>query len=71
MTSDKDKKMGLPGDWGKTMPFWCLACGRGFVSIERIHAHMAKEGHGNESNSVGVRGLTKRQQSLGFRLRNK
>ena len=64
-------KKGVPGDWGKTQPFWCLACGEGYPSVERVHAHYSSEGHGNESMSVGSRGLTKKQQLDAFRLRNK
>jgi hypothetical protein len=62
---------GKDDDWGKTMPFWCLACGQGFVSVERVFAHYAKAGHGNETMSVGSRGLTKEQRLQAFRTRNK
>lgn len=58
-------------DWGKSMPFWCLSCGQGFVSVERVFAHYAKAGHGNGTMSVGSRGLTKEQQLEAFRLRNR
>lgn len=62
---------GKKEDWGKTAPFWCLDCGQGFVSIKRVLAHYANAGHGNESMSVGARGLTKERQHQAFRLRNK
>jgi hypothetical protein len=62
---------GIEDDWGKTRPYWCLNCGRGYRSVERVMAHYSKECHGNESMSVGSRGLTKRQQTEAFRLRNK
>jgi hypothetical protein len=62
---------GKEGDWGKTMPFWCLSCGQGFVSVKRVLAHYAKAGHGNETVSVGSRGLTKEQHLQAFRLRNR
>jgi hypothetical protein len=62
---------GKEDDWGKTTPFWCLSCGRGFVSVRRVLAHYAKAGHGNETSSVGSRGLTKKQQLQAFRLRNR
>jgi hypothetical protein len=62
---------GKEDDWGKTMPFWCLGCGQGFVSVKRVFSHYAKAGHGNETMSVGSRGLTKKQQVEAFRLRNK
>ena len=58
-------------EWGKTMPFWCLSCGRGFVSVERVFSHYAKIGHGNESMSVGSRGLTKAEQRQAFKMRNR
>lgn len=58
-------------DWGKNMPFWCLSCGQGFVSVERVFAHHAKAGHGNETMSVGSKGLTKERQLEAFRLRNR
>ena len=58
-------------DWGKNMPFWCLSCGQGFVSVERVFAHDAKAGHGNETMGVGSMGLTKGQQMEAFRLRNR
>ena len=53
------------------MPFWCLSCGEGFVSVERVVSDYSLEGHGNESMSVGSRGLTKARQLEAFRLRNK
>ena len=62
---------GTADDWGKNLPFWCLSCGQGFVSIKRVFAHYAKSGHGNETTSVGSRGLTKEQHLEAFRLRNK
>ena len=62
---------GKSDDWGKTMPFWCLSCGRGFVSVKRVFAHYAKAGHGNETMSVGSKGLTKEQQLEAFRLRSR
>ena len=61
---------GIADDWGKTMPFWCLSCGQGFVSVKRVFAHYAKAGHGNETMSVGSKGLSKEQQLEAFRLRN-
>ena len=68
---DTELSLGKEGDWGKTMPFWCLSCGRGFVSVKRVLAHHVKAGHGNESMSVGSRGLSKEQQLQAFKLRNK
>ena len=62
---------GIGGDWGKTRPFWCLSCGRGFRSVERVFAHYSEAGHGNDSMSVGSRGLTKKRQLEAFRLRNR
>jgi hypothetical protein len=62
---------GIPNDWGKTRPFWCLSCGRGYKSVEGVLAHYSDAGHGNETMSVGSRGLTKKQQTEGFRLRNR
>ena len=62
---------GKADDWGKTMPFWCLSCGRGFVSVKRVLAHYAKAGHGSESMSLGSKGLTKEQQLEAFRLRSR
>ena len=62
---------GKADDWGKSMLFWCLSCGQGFVSVKRVFAHYIKAGHGNETMSVGSKGLTKEQQSEAFRLRNK
>ena len=53
------------------MPFWCLGCGEGFVSVERVLSHYNLEGHGNESMNIGSKGLTKAQQLEAFRLRNK
>ena len=70
MTRQNVKK-GVPEDWGKTQPFRCLACGEGYPSVERVQAHCASEGHGNESMSVGSRGLAKKQQLDAFRVRNK
>ena len=62
---------GITNDWRKTMPFWCLRCAQGFVSVKRVFAHYAKSGHGNETLSVGSKGLTEEQQLEAFRLRNK
>ena len=62
---------GKTNDWGKTQPFWCLNCGEGFPSVERVLRHYSAEGHGNDSMSIGSRGLTKKQQLEAFRLRNK
>ena len=62
---------GKSDDWGKTMPFWCLGCGQGFVSVKRVFAHYAKAGHGNDTMSVGSRGLTTEQQAQAFKLRGK
>lgn len=62
---------GITDDWGKTRPFWCLNCGRGYRSVERVLAHCSDADHGNESTSVGSRGLTKQQQLEAFRLRNR
>jgi hypothetical protein len=62
---------GIAGDWGKTKPFWCLNCGCGYGSVEQVLAHYSEAAHGNESMSVGSRGLTKKQQMEAFRLRNK
>ena len=53
------------------MPFWCLCCGQGFVSVERVFAHYAKSGNGNETMSVGSKGLTKEWQLEAFRLRSR
>ena len=63
--------LGKAEDWGKTMPFWCLSCGRGFVSVKRVFAHYAKAGHGNETMGVGSKSLTKEQQLEAFRLRGR
>jgi len=67
----KKKVVGREGDWGRTRPFWCLNCGSGFNSTEQVLSHYAEANHGNESMSVGSRGLTKKQQLEAFRLRNK
>jgi hypothetical protein len=67
----KRKVVGKEDDWGKSSPFWCLTCGRGFGSIEQVLSHLAEAGHGNETMSVGSRGLTKKRQLEAFRLRNK
>jgi hypothetical protein len=61
---------GKKDDWGKTQPFWCLSCGQGFASVKRVFAHYAQAGHGNETMSVGARGLTKKQRLEAFRLMN-
>jgi hypothetical protein len=34
-------EVGKKSDWGKTRPFWCLSCGEGFPSVERVHKHYA------------------------------
>jgi hypothetical protein len=65
------RAQGIADDWGKSMPFWCLSCGQGFVSVKRVFAHYAKSGHGNETMSVGSKGLTKERQLEAFRLRNR
>jgi hypothetical protein len=62
---------GILNDWGKTRPFWCLSCGRGYRSVERVLAHYSEAEHHNETMSVGAKGLSKRQQMEAFRLRNK
>jgi hypothetical protein len=62
---------GVRDDWGKTQPFWCLSCGQGFVSVKRVYAHYAEASHGNETMSVGSRGLTKEQRREAFRLMNR
>lgn len=73
MKSDRAvaKEDGVDEDWGKTRPFWCLNCGRGYRSVERVFAHYSSSAHGNETMNVGSRGLTKKQQMEAFRLRNK
>lgn len=58
-------------DWGKTMPYWCLTCGQGFASPKRVLVHYGEAGHGNESMSMGSKGLTERQHLEAFRLRNR
>ena len=65
------KSDGIAGDWGKTRPFWCLSCGRGYRSVERVLAHYSEAAHGNETMSVGSRGLTKSQQLEAFRLKHR
>jgi hypothetical protein len=72
-TSGKELALrkGVEDDWGKTRPYWCLECGRGFTSPKRVLDHYAVAGHGNETMSIGSRGLTKKQQLEAFRLRNK
>ena len=62
---------GAEGDWGKTMSFWCLTCGIGFFSVRLAWEHYETSGHTNESRSIGVKGLTTKQQMDAFRLRNK
>ena len=62
---------GISGDWGKTRPFWCLTCGCGYRSVERVLAHYSEAAHYNESGSVGSRGLTKKRQLEAFKLRNR
>ena len=62
---------GTADDWGKSMPFWCLSCRQGFVSVKRVFEHHAKAGHGNETTSGGSKGLTKERQLEAFRLRNR
>ena len=70
-TKDAELTSGKNSDWGKRVPFWCLSCGEGFVSVERVLSHYNLEGHGNESMNIGSKGLTKAQQLEAFRLRNK
>ena len=70
-TKGTSLKDGIADDWGKTRPYWCLSCGRGYSSVERVLTHYSEAGHGNESMSVGSRGLTKKQQLEAFRLRNR
>jgi hypothetical protein len=70
-TKQTGLKDGISDDWGKTRPFWCLNCGRGYKSVERVLAHYSEAAHGNESMSVGSRGLSKKQQLEAFRLRNR
>jgi hypothetical protein len=65
------KEDGVTDDWGKTRPYWCLSCGCGYRSVERVLAHYSEAGHGNESMSVGTKGLTKKQQLEAFKLRNR
>lgn len=65
------KRDGIDGDWGRLRPYWCLSCGRGYRSVERVLVHYSEAGHGNESMSVGSRGLVKKQQMQAFRLRNR
>jgi hypothetical protein len=62
---------GIANDWGKIRPFWCLSCGVGYWSVERVLAHYSEAGHGNETMSVGSTGLTAKQQLEAFRLTNK
>jgi hypothetical protein len=64
-------RKGTEEDWGKSEPFWCLSCGEGFPSVERVYRHYAAAGHGNETMSVGSRGLTKKQRQEAFRLMNR
>ena len=64
-------RRGMADDWGKSMPFWCLSCGTGFASMKRVLQHYADAGHGNETMSVGSRGLSKKHQLEAFRLMNK
>ena len=67
----KNWNIGIEGDWGKKMPFWCLDCGRGFASPKRVLAHYSEAGLGNETMSMGSRGLTREKQQEAFRLRNR
>ena len=62
---------GIEGDWGKARPFWCLSCGRGYRSVEQVLRHYSQAAHGNESMSVGSRGLTKKQRLEAFRIANR
>jgi len=62
---------GIEEDLGKTRQFWCLSCGRGYRSVERVLVHYSEAGHGNETVSIGSRGLSKDQQREAFRLRNR
>ncbi len=71
MRTEAQLRQGVKADWGKTMPFWCLSCGRGFASVKRVHQHYVEAGHGNESMSIGSRGLTKKQRLDAFRLLNR
>lgn len=64
-------KPGVPNDWGKTRPFWCLTCGIGFYAVRLAWEHYENSGHTNASRSIGVKGLTKEQQLWAFRARNK
>lgn len=70
LQASKASSGGIADDWGKTKPYWCLTCGKGFGSPERTMKHMAKARHQNESMSMGSRGLSKKQQRDAFRLRN-
>lgn len=61
----------MANDWGNERPYWCLACGRGYKSVERVFIHYSETTHGNETNSVGSKGLTKRERLQAFRLKNR
>jgi len=64
-------KPGVENDWGKTRPFWCLACGIGFYAPRLVREHCETAGHTNESNSIGFKGLNVKEQMMAFKLRNK
>jgi hypothetical protein len=69
--SDRVKEAGKADDWGKTMPFWCEKCGRGYVSVKRVIRHYAETGHGDETTKAAARGLTEKQYMQAFRERNR
>jgi hypothetical protein len=69
--SDLVKEAGQADDWGKTMPFWCVKCGRGYVSVKRVLKHYAETGHGDENTKAAARGLTEKQYMQAFRERYK
>lgn len=71
LTKRARTKPGVENDWGKTGPFWCLACGVGFYTPRLVREHCDTSGHANESRSVGFKGLTGKEQMAAFRLRNK
>jgi hypothetical protein len=65
------KRDGVEDDWGETGPLWCLSCGCGDRSVERVSAHPSEAGRGSESMSVGSGGLTNKQYLEDFKLRNR
>jgi len=71
ITKERRLATGVTDDWGKSQPYWCLNCGQGFVSVKRVFVHYAKAGHGNETMSVGSKGLTMKQREDAFRLMNR